>query len=291
VKTVRDIQTLRGMTQSWHQDGDSIALVPTMGSLHPGHISLVRLAHEYAERVIVSVFVNPTQFGPNEDYKSYPRSLDNDRRRVSRAGVDVLFAPGNEEIYPFGEDAMTRVSVPDLSTVLCGDSRPGHFDGVTSVVSRLFNIIQPDVAVFGQKDYQQLVIIRRMVADLHLPIKILAGQTQRQDDGLALSSRNRYLSDTERSVAPQLHGTLRRCGDQIMSGNRNFASLEAEARAQLEASGFEVDYFTVRKAGDLSSPDSDSRYLVILAAARLGEARLIDNILIEAQEQMRSTGT
>jgi pantoate--beta-alanine ligase len=291
VKTVRDIQTLRGMTQSWHQDGDSIALVPTMGSLHPGHISLVRLAHEYAERVIVSVFVNPTQFGPNEDYKSYPRSLDNDRRRVSRAGVDVLFAPGNEEIYPFGEDAMTRVSVPDLSTVLCGDSRPGHFDGVTSVVSRLFNIIQPDVAVFGQKDYQQLVIIRRMVADLHLPIKILAGQTQRQDDGLALSSRNRYLSDAERSVAPQLHGTLRRCGDQIMSGNRNFASLEAEARAQLEASGFEVDYFTVRKAGDLSSPDSDSRYLVILAAARLGEARLIDNILIEAQEQMRSTGT
>lgn len=291
MKTVRDIQTLRGMTQSWHQDGDSIALVPTMGSLHPGHISLVRLAHEYAERVIVSVFVNPTQFGPNEDYKSYPRSLDNDRRRVSRAGVDVLFAPGNEEIYPFGEDAMTRVSVPDLSTVLCGDSRPGHFDGVTSVVSRLFNIIQPDVAVFGQKDYQQLVIIRRMVADLHLPIKILAGQTQRQDDGLALSSRNRYLSDTERSVAPQLHGTLRRCGDQIMSGNRNFASLEAEARAQLEASGFEVDYFTVRKAGDLSSPDSDSRYLVILAAARLGEARLIDNILIEAQEQMRSTGT
>jgi pantoate--beta-alanine ligase len=291
VKTIRDIKTLRGMTQGWHQDGDSIALVPTMGSLHSGHISLVRLAHEYAERVIVSVFVNPTQFGPNEDYKSYPRSLDNDRRRLSRAGVDLLFAPGNEEIYPFGEEAMTRVSVPDLSTVLCGDSRPGHFDGVTSVVSRLFNIIQPDVAVFGQKDYQQLVIIRRMVADLHLPIKILAGQTQRQDDGLALSSRNRNLSDAERSMAPQLNGALRRCRDQIVSGNRDFAALESEERALLEASGFEVDYFTVRKAGDLSLPDADSRHLVILTAARLGEARLIDNILIDAQEQMRSTGT
>jgi len=291
VKTVRDIKTLRDLTQGWHQDGDNIALVPTMGSLHSGHISLVRLAHEYAERVIVSVFVNPTQFGPDEDYKSYPRSLDNDRRRLSRAGVDLLFAPGNEEIYPFGEEAMTCVSVPDLSTVLCGDSRPGHFDGVTSVVSRLFNIIQPDVAVFGQKDYQQLVIIRRMVTDLHLPIKILAGQTQRQDDGLALSSRNRYLSEAERSVAPQLHGALRHCRDQIMSGNRDFAKLESEARKQLEASGFEVDYFVVRKAGDLRPPDIDSRHLVILAAARLGEARLIDNILIEAHEQMRSTGT
>ena len=291
MKTVRDIKTLRAMTQGWHQDGDSIALVPTMGSLHSGHISLVRLAHEYAERVIVSVFVNPTQFGPSEDYKSYPRSLDNDRRRLSRADVDVLFAPGNEEIYPFGGAAMTRVSVPDLSTMLCGDSRPGHFDGVTSVVSRLFNIIQPDVAVFGQKDYQQLVIIRRMVADLHLPIKILAGQTQRQDDGLALSSRNRYLTEDERSVAPQLHSELRRCRDQVIAGNRDFAALEAEARAQLESSGFEVDYFVVRKAGDLSLPDAAGRHLVIVAAARLGEARLIDNILIEAQEQMRSTGT
>jgi pantoate--beta-alanine ligase len=291
VKTVRDIKTLRGMTQGWHQDGDSIALVPTMGDLHAGHLSLVRLAHEYAERVIVSVFVNPTQFGPDEDYKNYPRSLDNDRRRLSRADVDLLFAPSNEEIYPFGEDAMTRVSVPNLSTVFCGSSRPGHFDGVTSVVSRLFNIIQPDVAVFGQKDYQQLVIIRRMVADLHLPIKILAGPTQRQDDGLALSSRNRYLSDAELSVAPQLHSALRRCRDQIMAGNRDFATLEGEARAQLEASGFRVDYFAVSKAGDLLSPTADSRHLVIMAAARLGEARLIDNILIEAQEQMRNTGT
>ena len=291
MKTIRDIKSLRSMTQSWHQDGDSIALVPTMGSLHPGHISLVRVAHEYAERVIVSVFVNPTQFGPSEDFKSYPRALDNDRRRLSRADVDLLFAPAVEEIYPFGEDAMTRVIVPNLSTVLCGDSRPGHFDGVTSIVSRLFNIIQPDVAVFGQKDYQQLVIIRRMVTDLHLPIKILAGQTLRQDDGLALSSRNRYLSDAERSVAPQLHASLRRCRDQIISGNRDFESLEVEGREQLEVSGFEVDYFAIRKAGDLASPDSDSRYLVVLAAARLGEARLIDNILIEAQGQMLSTGT
>lgn len=291
MKTVRDIKTLRGITQGWRQDGDSIALVPTMGSLHPGHLSLVRLAHEYAERVIVSVFVNPTQFGPKEDYKNYPRSLDNDRRRLSRADVDLLFAPGIEEIYPFGEEAMTRVSVPDLSKLLCGNSRPGHFDGVTSVVSRLFNIIQPDVAVFGQKDYQQLVIIRRMVADLHLPIKILAGQTQRQSDGLALSSRNRYLSEAERTIAPQLHGALCACRDQIMSGNRDFAALEAEARAQLEASGFEVDYFVVRKAGDLSSPDADSRHLVVLAAARLGQARLIDNILLEAQAQLRITGT
>lgn len=291
MKTVRDIKTLREMTQSWRQDGDSVALVPTMGNLHSGHISLVRLAHEYAERVIVSVFVNPTQFGPDEDFGNYPRSLDNDRRRLSRAGVDILFAPGVDEIYPFGEERMTQVSVPELSTMLCGDSRPGHFDGVTSVVSRLFNIVQPDVAVFGQKDYQQLVIIRRMVTDLHLPIRILAGQTQRQDDGLALSSRNRYLTDEERAVAPEIHAALQRCRDQINSGDREYSRLEAEARERLEKFGFAVDYFSVRKAGDLSPPDPDSRYIVIMAAARLGSSRLIDNILLEAQEQLRSTGT
>jgi pantoate--beta-alanine ligase len=291
LKTVRDIGTVRGMTQGWRQDGDSIALVPTMGNLHAGHISLVRLAHEYAERVVVSVFVNPTQFGPNEDYDQYPRSPDNDRRRLSRAGVDILFAPGITEIYPFGEDAMTRVSVPDLSTMLCGMDRPGHFDGVTSVVSRLFNIVQPDVAVFGQKDYQQLVIIRRMVADLHLPVRILAGPTQREADGLALSSRNRYLSEAERLRAPELSAALRQCRDEIEAGSRDYARLEEEAKRRLKKTGFDVDYFSIRKAGDLSAAETDSRHLVILAAARLGSARLIDNVLLEAQEQLRNTGT
>jgi pantoate--beta-alanine ligase len=269
VKTIRDIKTLREWTRAWRQDGESVSLVPTMGNLHVGHMSLIRLAHEYAERVVVSVFVNPTQFGPNEDFDGYPRTLDTDRRRLSRADVDVLFAPSSDEIYPFGEESMTRVSVPGLSTMLCGESRPGHFDGVTSVVNRLFNIVQPDVAVFGQKDYQQLVIIRRMVADLQLPIKILAGQTHRESDGLALSSRNRYLGKNERDLAANLHRAIAECRDSIESGMRDFSLLEIEGLARLEAAGLTPEYFAVRKAGDLAEPDFDSRFLVVLAAAQV----------------------
>ena len=281
MKTVRDIQTLRKIVSGWRQDGESIALVPTMGNLHRGHLSLVSLAHEHAERVVVSVFVNPTQFGPDEDFEAYPRTLDNDRRRLSRAAVDVLFAPRDEEMYPFGGDRATSVSVPEISAILCGDDRPGHFVGVTSVVCRLFNIVQPDAAVFGQKDYQQLVIIRRMAADLHLPVKILAGQTQREKDGLALSSRNRYLSDAQQGPAPEIRAAISQCCARLLEGERDYPALESDGLKRIEGAGFSPDYFVVRKAGDLSLPDADSRYLVVMAAAQLGGARLIDNDLVE----------
>lgn len=291
MKTVRDIETLREITRGWRQVGESTALVPTMGGLHQGHMSLVQLASECAERVVVSVFVNPTQFGPGEDFDNYPRTLDNDRRRLSRAGVDVMFAPSIEEMYPFGEENMTRVSVPVLSKILCGDDRPDHFDGVTSVVGRLFAIVQPDVAVFGQKDYQQLVIIRRMVADLHIPVSIVAGPTFRDKNGLALSSRNRYLSEGERAKAPALHHAITACRDRLVAGDRDYARLEAAGSRALMAAGLTPEYFAIRKAGDLSPPDRDSEYLIVLAAARLGAARLIDNALIEPAHIMRMAAT
>jgi pantoate--beta-alanine ligase len=281
LKTVRDIRTLREIVGGWRQDGETIALVPTMGSLHRGHLSLVSLAQEYAERVVVSVFVNPTQFGPGEDFEAYPRALENDRRRLSRASVDILFAPDDDEMYPYGLEDATSVSVPKISNVLCGDERPGHFVGVTSVVGRLFNIVQPSVAVFGQKDYQQLVIIRRMVADMHLPVKILAGQTQREKNGLALSSRNRYLTDAQQVTAPKMRAAICACRDRLLAGERAYATLEADGLKLIENAGLSPEYFTIRKAGDLSAPDADSRYLVILAASRLGQARLIDNELVE----------
>jgi len=281
LKTIRDIHALREILQGFRQDGDTVALVPTMGGLHQGHMGLVRLAHEYAERVVTSVFVNPTQFGPREDFENYPRTFDTDRRRLSRAGVDIMFAPTHEEIYPFGVENMTSVSVPELSTILCGEYRPGHFDGVTSVVNRLFNTVTPDVAVFGQKDYQQLAIIRRMVADLHMPIKILASPTFRDKNGLALSSRNRYLTDEERGRAGELYATICACRDRYLGGVRDLKVLEKEGFERLAGAGFKAEFLTVRKSGDLSLPDDDSRFLVVLAAARLGETRLIDNVLFE----------
>jgi pantoate--beta-alanine ligase len=281
MKTVRDIETLREIVQGWRQDGENVVLVPTMGNLHRGHMSLVSLAHEQAERVIVTAFVNPAQFGPNEDFENYPRTMETDRRRLSRAGVDVLFAPTSEVIYPAGEADETRVCVPQVSTILCGQFRPGHFDGVTSVVCRLLNIVQPDIAVFGQKDYQQLVIIRRMVSDLHIPVKIIAGQTLRETDGVAMSSRNQYLSDEERAQAPALFQALKDCRDRLVGGDRDYAAIEADSMKSLQEAGFSPEYFSVRKAGDLSAPVPGWRNLVIMAAARLGSARLIDNTLVE----------
>lgn len=281
MKTIRDIKTLREALQGFRQDGETVALVPTMGNLHPGHMGLVRLAGEYAERIVTSVFVNPTQFGPREDFENYPRTFDTDRRRLSRSGVDIMFAPTREEVYPFGVENITAVSVPTLPTILCGEQRPGHFDGVTSVVNRLFNTVAPDVAVFGQKDYQQLVIIRRMVADLHMPIKILAGPTHRDKTGLALSSRNRYLSDADRTRAGELYATICDCRDQYLAGARDLDALAKGGMERLAGAGFDPEYVTVRKSRDLSQPDKDSRFLVVLTAARLGDTRLIDNVLFE----------
>lgn len=273
-------QELAERIAEWRQLDEHVALVPTMGGLHAGHLSLVELAREHAERVVVSVFVNPTQFAEGEDFDEYPRTLERDKLRLKKSAADMIFAPDVETIYPFGPEKATTVSVPGLTENFCGATRPGHFDGVTTVVARLFAIVQPDVAVFGQKDYQQQLVIRRMTEDLSLPVSIITGETVRADDGLALSSRNGYLSDEEREVAPILYQTLCFVGQELQSGRRNFEELEATAVERLVAAGFEVDYFAIRRALDLETPDRDCDELVVLTAARLGPARLIDNIVV-----------
>ncbi len=280
VKTLRGIAALRRLLAGWRAGGERIALVPTMGNLHAGHLALVALARRHAPRVVVSVFVNPAQFGPGEDYARYPRTLASDRRQLVAAGADVLFVPAVTAIYPGGSEATTTVAVPGLSAILCGQSRPRHFAGVTSVVARLFNIVQPDVAVFGRKDYQQLVIIRRMAADLHFPVRVIAGTTRRERDGLALSSRNQYLSARERAHAPALHAALSRCREALRRGRRDFAALEADGLAALRVAGMKPDYFAIRRAADLAAPERGDRALVVLAAAYLGRARLIDNVRV-----------
>jgi pantoate--beta-alanine ligase len=279
VYLVQTREELAEQLAEWRGQGDHIALVPTMGNLHQGHLALVKLAREHAERVVVSIFVNPTQFGEGEDYNQYPRSLDRDTRRLKQ-DADLVFAPDVTTMYPFGLQMATTVAVPRLTENLCGASRPGHFDGVTTVVARLFAMVQPDVAVFGQKDYQQQLVIRHMTADLNLPISIITGETVRDNDGLAMSSRNSYLKDAERSVAPRLYQVLGYVGQELQNGRRNFAELEAEAAAQLCDAGFEVDYVAVRRAQSLEPPDRDCDELVVLAAAQLGNARLIDNIVV-----------
>ncbi len=264
----------------WRQLGDHIALVATMGNLHQGHLSLIDLAREHAERVIVTIFVNPTQFGEGEDFEDYPRTLERDTRLLKKTPADLVFAPSVETMYPFGLEMATRVTVPGLTENFCGASQPGHFDGVTTVVARLFAMVMPDVAVFGQKDFQQQLVIRHMTADLGLPIQIITGETIRDADGLALSSRNSYLTDDERATAPLLYATLSSVGTELQSGQRNFGHLEAAASARLEEAGFDVDYFAIRRAQNLESPDRDCDELVVLAAARLGNARLIDNVVV-----------
>lgn len=273
-------QELADQIAEWRLHDEHVALVPTMGNLHAGHVALVELAREHAERVIVSIFVNPTQFGEGEDFEGYPRTLERDKRRLKTAAADMIFAPDVAAIYPFGLENATVVSVPGLTENFCGASRPGHFDGVTSVVARLFSLVQPDVAIFGQKDYQQQLVIRHMTADLNLPISIIAGETVRADDGLALSSRNSYLSDEERATAPVLYETLQMTGQDLQNGRRDFEELEANALKMLRDAGFDVDYYSIRRAQNLEIPDRDCDDLVVLAAARLGSARLIDNIVV-----------
>jgi len=271
---------LHEIIEDWLHHSDNVALVPTMGNLHAGHLSLVKTAREHAERVIVSVFVNPTQFGEGEDFDSYPRTLEKDSLRLRKLGVDALFAPPVSEVYPYGIERATQVTVPYLTDKFCGASRPHHFQGVTSVVSRLFALVQPDVAVFGQKDYQQQLIIRRMTHDLNFPTRIITANTVREPDGLAMSSRNAYLSDEERKIAPLLYGTLVSIQEEIETGQTNFDELESEATSSLSESGFEVDYVAIRRAEDLAPPTRESDELVVLAAASLGGARLIDNVIV-----------
>jgi pantoate--beta-alanine ligase len=264
----------------WRRDGEHVAIVPTMGDLHAGHISLVELAREHAERIVVTVFVNPTQFGEGEDYAEYPRSLERDALQLKRTGADIMFAPDVATVYPFGTENATVVAVPGISENFCGSFRPGHFNGVTTVVARLFALVQPDVAVFGQKDYQQQLVIRRMAEDLSLPIRIITAATIREDDGLALSSRNAYLSDAERGVAPKLYQVLCEVASQLENGKRNFEELEDQAISELTEAGFGPDYLAIRRALDLTMPNRDCDEVVVLAAAHLGKARLIDNVVV-----------
>lgn len=275
-----NLEELRATVAGWRAAGERVALVPTMGNLHAGHLSLVERAGEHAERVVVSVFVNPTQFGEGEDFEAYPRTLAADRDALEASRASLLFAPGVETVYPFGEAAAVRVRVPMLTEELEGACRPGHFDGVTTVVSRLLFMVGPEVAVFGQKDYQQLLVIRRMVADLSIPVTVVCAPTVREADGLALSSRNQYLGSSERARAPRLHATLRRVREELLAGERDLARLERDARERLRAAGFAPDYVAIRSAEDLSPAGPGGGALVILAAARLGQARLIDNLLV-----------
>ncbi len=263
----------------WRHNGEHVALVPTMGNLHAGHTSLVKLAREHAEKVVVSIFVNPTQFGEGEDFDEYPRTLDRDKRRL-KSIADLIFAPDVETMYPFGLEDATTISVPRMTENFCGRSRPGHFDGVTTVVARLFALVAPDVAVFGQKDYQQQLVIRHMCEDLSLPIRIVTGETIREEDGLAKSSRNQYLSDEERKTAPMLHEIMLKTGEELQNGRRNFVDLESEALERLNDAGFEVDYYSIRRAQNLEVPDRDCDDLVVLAAATLGKTRLLDNVVV-----------
>ena len=279
IETITALEGLRQRVAGWKREGLRVGFVPTMGNLHAGHHSLVRLARAEADRVVASVFVNPTQFGPDEDFDRYPRTPDEDAAGLEAAGCDVLWLPSVETMYPFGAGNAVQMRVPGVTDVLEGERRPGHFDGVATVVSRLFNQVQPDVAAFGRKDYQQLAVIRYLVRDLAFPIRLLAGDTLREADGLAMSSRNRYLSAAERGQAVEIHQTLQAMRERLVSGSPADA-VESMARQRLQSAGFEVDYAAVRTPELVAPVDSAGRR-VLLIAARLGSTRLIDNLEFE----------
>jgi pantoate--beta-alanine ligase len=277
IEMIDALVALRARIGGWRRQGLRIGFVPTMGNLHAGHFSLVRLARQHADRVVASVFVNPTQFGPNEDFSRYPRTPEADTAGLEAAGCDLLWLPSVETMYPYGAEGAVRIRVPGVTDTLEGAHRPGHFDGVATVVARLFNQVQPDVAVFGRKDYQQLAVVRYMARDLAFAAELLAGDTVREADGLAMSSRNQYLSPEERARAPELHRTLRSMQAAAQRGVPA-AVAEAEGRARLEDAGFEVDYTAIRSP-DLSAPaDGAPGERIALVAARLGRTRLIDNL-------------
>ena len=281
MEIVSTVVELRQRVSGWRRQGQTVAFVPTMGNLHPGHLALVSDACAQADRVIVSIFVNPTQFGPGEDFEAYPRTLKQDCDALASVGVALVFAPTVDEMYPGGPDASTRVEVPGLSDDLCGRFRPGHFTGVATVVARLLNMVQPDIGIFGRKDYQQFLVIQRLARDLAFPVRIVGAPTVREPDGLAMSSRNAYLSEEERAQAPVLFQELLRAARRIQEGERDYQVICADARARLEAAGFGSEYFEVRRGADLKEPGPEDTDLVILLAARLGRARLIDNLAVE----------
>lgn len=276
MKTVDTIAEVRQQVRNWRQAGLTIGFVPTMGNLHAGHISLVDEARRHADKVVASIFVNPTQFGPSEDFDSYPRTLEADSEKLAAAGCDLLFAPPVDEMYP--EKNHTWVDVDELGDHLCGASRPGHFRGVSTVVSKLFNIVLPDIACFGEKDFQQLAIIRRMVQDLFFPVRIIGVATAREANGLAMSSRNGYLSATQREQAGAIHATLQALKARIEAGERDYPALVQAGTDQLTRAGFAVDYLSISHAGTLAPATSPDSHLLIAVAAKLGDTRLIDNV-------------
>jgi pantoate--beta-alanine ligase len=282
MRTVHRVADLQAELAEWRSRGESIALVPTMGNLHAGHLSLVRKARELGECVVVSIFVNPLQFGPSEDFERYPRTLEADQKLLAQAGADLVFAPAVADVYPAGYPPATTVRVGGtVTSILDGHFRPGHFEGVATVVNILFNLVRPDAAVFGEKDWQQLQVIRRMVADLGMPLRIAGAPTLRDPDGLALSSRNQYLSGAERALAPQIHQTLLKMRELLEKGHA-WRVIEQAATSTLERAGFQPDYAVIRRAEDLAEPADDEREgLVALIAARLGGTRLIDNLVFE----------
>ena len=279
--TLHTIAELRSALNKERAQGKRIGFVPTMGNLHDGHLQLIEQAKATSDIVVSSIFVNPLQFGAGEDLEKYPRTLAEDKEKLESKGCDYLFTPPDSEVYPNGREAQTQVEVPEISNLYCGASRPGHFRGVATVVCKLFGMVQPDTAIFGEKDFQQLMVIRRMTEDLSLPVEIQGSPIARDPHGLALSSRNGYLNEQQLETARTLNKTLRDAAQQIMAGNKEFSALEEAAQSTLEKAGFKRDYYAICRQYDLQPANHTDKELVILAAAYLGPARLIDNIQIQ----------
>jgi len=288
MKIASSVEELRAEVAAWRRTGESISFVPTMGNLHDGHISLLTRARELANRSVVSIFVNPIQFGRGEDYAKYPSTLEADKQKLSAAGLDLLFAPNLDQLYPGGIEEDTRVSVPGLSSLLCGQFRPGHFSGVATVVTKLLLNVQPDIALFGEKDYQQVLVIKQMVHDLLMPVQILGQPIVRESDGLAMSSRNAYLSARERELAPQIYQAMIRARKKLLPQTLSLIAIETAGMAELAAVGFRPEYFSIRRAQDLGLPQAGDTTLQLLVAAWLGPARLIDNLRIELPESLKA---
>jgi len=277
MQIIKSIPPLRETLKNWRAKGETVAFVPTMGNLHAGHTRLVERAKSEADKVVASIFVNPAQFSAGEDFGAYPRTPDEDIEKLRETGADLLFMPDAQAVYPAG--AATFVEVPGLSEILCGASRPGHFRGVATVVCKLFNLVQPDVALFGEKDFQQLAVVRRMVADLNLAVRVVGVPTVREPGGLAMSSRNGYLSEAEKQLAALLYQSLLAAQAALEAGGRDYRAIEAAQAEGLRGAGFRPDYFAIRGL-DLAEPGADETAWVILAAAWLGRARLIDNVQV-----------
>lgn len=280
MQIIKEISALREIRRTWQISAKVIAFVPTMGNLHQGHLNLVREAKKQADIVVVSIFINPLQFGPDEDLEAYPRTLEEDCSLLEELKVDALFLPSTQDIYARGLEQQTFVEVPGLSYMICGASRPGHFRGVATIVCKLFNMVQPNLAFFGEKDFQQLQVIKAMVTDLSMNLKVFGVATTREEDGLAMSSRNHYLQDSERKLAPTLYKKMNELATEILKGRRDFTRLTQEYKLQLADLGFNPDYLEIRNIENLLQPSHEDHHLVLLAAAFLGKTRLIDNLRI-----------